>query len=143
MTATKTEEQLPREPRRVHRRVDRADAAGVVIPIPEIVNRRTGYVAKHFGPRRAFDGWYVLNVLAASGCWTEDIEKALWVLAPLAEHSCGNWTVDDLLRVLPLFCEQMTEEQSNQLRNAGPGASAQVVNGEVTITPGKGHDDRG
>ena len=143
MTATKTEEQLPRKPRRVHRRVDRADAAGVVIPIPEIVNRRTGYVAKHFGPRPSVQ-WLVCPQRARGvRLLDRGYRESALGFAPLAEHSCGNWTVDDLLRVLPLFCEQMTEEQSNQLRNAGPGASAQVVNGEVTITPGKGHDDRG
>jgi hypothetical protein len=136
----KTDEKARRQMRRIRRRLNRADAAGGVIPTPEIVNRRTGYVAKHFGPRRAFDGPYVLQVLAASGCWQENIEHAIWVLTPLAEHNCGDWTIENLLRVLPLFCEQMTEEQSNQFRKAGPGASAQVVNGELTITPGNHND---
>ncbi len=109
MTATKPEDELSpeirRELKRVHRRMRQWQAAGGVTPTPEIVNRRTGYVQK-FGPRRAFDGSYVCEVLAASGCWTEDVERTLWVLAPLAEHNCGDWTVEDLLRLLPLFHEQ-------------------------------------
>lgn len=113
------------------------EAAGGVIPTPEIVNRRTGYVQK-FGPRGAFDGSYVGEVLAASGCWTEDVEKTLWVLAPLAEHNCGDWTLKDLLGLLPVvFHEQLTQGQWAQLRKAGEGASGRIVNGQFTITPGK------
>ena len=122
--------------KRLHRQMARAEAAGGVQPTPEIVNRRTGYIKK-FGPRRAFDGSYVGEVLAASGCWTEDVQKALWVLAPLAEHNCGDWTVKDLLDVLPVvFYEQITPEQLDQLRKAGKGASGQIVNGEFAINPG-------
>jgi hypothetical protein len=141
MSVTKSEDELSpemrREIKRLHRQMRRQEAAGGVTPTPEIVNRRTGYVQK-FGARRAFDGSYVGEVLAASGCWTEDVEKALWVLAPLAEHNCGDWTVNDLLRVLPVvFHEQVTREQLERLRKAGEGASGQIVNGEFTITPGK------
>jgi hypothetical protein len=135
--------EMRRELKRVHRRMERQEAAGGVIPTPEIVNRRTGYVQK-FGPRRAFDGCYVGEALAASGCWTEDVEKALWVLAPLAEHNCGDWTVKDLLDVLPVvFREQITPEQWEQLRKAGAGASGRIVNGEFTITPGHATPARG
>jgi hypothetical protein len=96
---------------RLHKQMDAAEAAGGVTPTAEIVNRRTGYV-QHFGPRRAFDGAYAGEVLAASSCWAEDVEKALWVLAPLADHNCGDWTVKDLLSVLPaVFHEQVTQEQ--------------------------------
>jgi len=141
MKTAKTEDELSpemrRELKRVHRQMARAEAAGGVQPTPEIVNRRTGYV-QHFGPRRAFDGSYVGEVLAASGCWTEDVERTLWVLTPLAEHNCGDWTVKDLLRVLPVvFHEQLTREQWDQLRKAGEGASGHIVNGEFTIKPGK------
>jgi hypothetical protein len=141
MSATNGKDELApemrREIKRLHRQMRRQEAAGGVTPTPEIVNRRTGYV-QHFGPRRAFDGSYVGEVLAASGCWTEDVQKALWVLAPLAEHNCGDWTVDDLLRVLPVvFHEQVTKEQWDRLRKAGEGASGQISNGEFTITPGK------
>jgi hypothetical protein len=77
-------------------------------------------------------------VLAASGCWTEDVQNALWVLAPLADHNLGDWTVKDLLRVLPVvFHEQVTQEQLELLRKAGEGTSGRIVNGEFTITPGK------
>jgi hypothetical protein len=112
MNSTKAKDELSpemgRELKRVHRQMKRQEAAGGVIPTPEIINRRTGSVQK-FGPRRAFDGSYVGEVLAASGCWTEDVEKALWVLAPLAEHNCGDWTVKDLFDVLPaVFHEQIT-----------------------------------
>jgi len=118
---------------RLHRQMARAEAAGGVQPTPEIANRRTGYIKK-FGPRRAFDGSYVGEVLAASGCWTEDVQKALWVLAPLAEHNCGDWTVKDLLDALPVvFYEQVTPEQLDQLLKAGEGARGQIVNGEFTI----------
>jgi hypothetical protein len=112
-------------------------AAGSVTPKPEVINRRTGYV-QQFGPRRAFDGAYIGEVLAASGCWTEDVEKALWVLAPLVECDCGDCTVKDLLDLLPkVFHEQLTPEQCDQLHNAGEGASGRILNGEFTITPGK------
>jgi hypothetical protein len=141
MTASEAKDELSpemrRELKRLHRRMRRQEEAGGVIPKPEIVNRRTRYVQR-FGPRRAFDGAYVIEVLAASSCWTEDVEKALWVLAPLAENNCGDWTVNDLLRLLPvLFPEQMTQEQFDRLRKAGEGASGTIVNGELTITPGK------
>jgi hypothetical protein len=114
MKVAKSEDELSPEMRReiklLHRQMRKAEAAGGVTPTPEIVNRRTGYV-QHFGPRRAFDGSYVGEVLAASGCRSEDVEKALWVLAPLAQHNCGNWTVEDLLRALPVvFHEQLTPE---------------------------------
>ena len=136
-TASNLNNQMRRKLSRLHKQMDAADASGGVTPTPEIVNRRTGYVQK-FGPRRAFDGAYVGEVLAASGCWTEDIEKALWVLAPLADHNCGDWTVKDLLSVLPaVFYEQVTQEQWNQLGKAGEGASGHIVNGEFTITPRK------
>jgi hypothetical protein len=119
---------------RFNRQKDREDAAGFATPTPEIVNRRTGYIQK-FGARRAFDGCYVGEVLAASGCWTKDVEKALWVLAPLVEHNCGDWTVKDLLDVLPVvFHEQLTKDQREELRAAGEGASGQIVNGKLTIT---------
>jgi hypothetical protein len=129
--------EVRRELKRVHRRMKQHAEAGGVIPTPEIVNRRTGYV-QQFGRRRAFDGAYVGEVLAASGCWTEDLENALWVLAPLADHNCGDWTVKDLLRALPpVFHEQWTRAQLNQLRKAGEGASGTIINGQLTITPGK------
>jgi len=119
--------------------VRKSKATGYVTPKPEIINRRTGYVQR-FGPRRAFDGAYVGEVLAASGCWTEDVEKALWVLAPLADHNCGDWTVKDLLSVLPaVFHEQVTQAQWEQIRSAGEGASGSILNGEFTITPREPH----
>ncbi len=141
MTAIRAKDELSpeirRELKRLHRQMARDEAAGGVQPRPEIVNRRTGYV-QQFGPRRAFDGAYLGEVLAASGCWTEDVQKALWVLAPLAEHNLGDWTVKDLLRALPVvFHEQVTQEQWDLLRKAGEGASGRIVNGEFTITPGK------
>jgi hypothetical protein len=136
MTGTKTAMLTGELLERFHRQMN-GEAAEGVTPNAEVVNRRSGYVQK-FGQRRAFDGAYVGEVLAASGCWTEDVERALWVLAPLAEHNCGDWTVKDLLDVLPsVFHEQVTREQWKELRKAGEGASGQLVNGQFTITPGK------
>ncbi len=63
-TASSLSNQMRRKLSRLHRQMDAADASGGVTPTPEIVNRRTGYVQK-FGPRRAFDGAYVGEVLAA------------------------------------------------------------------------------
>jgi hypothetical protein len=129
--------ELWREIRRINRQRARADAAGGVIPNREIVNRRTGYV-QQFGRRTAFDGAYVGEVLAASGCWMEDIEKVLWVLSPLVENNCGDWTISDLVKVLPyVFHEQLTSEQWDRIRKAGKGASGRMVNGQFTITGGK------
>ena len=76
-------------------------------------------------------------MLAASGCWTEDVQKALWVLAPLAQHNCGDWTVKGLLDVLPVvFYEQLGRKQMDEFRQAGNGASGRIVNGEFPIKPG-------
>jgi hypothetical protein len=107
-----------------------------VTPPPTITNRRTGYV-QHFGPRRAFDGAYALEVLAASGCWHEDIDKVLWVLEPLTQHNCEWLTVEHLFKLLQCFGEQCTPEEFEQIRRAGDGASGQKINGVLTIAPGK------
>jgi hypothetical protein len=65
----------------LHEEMATDGAAGGVTPNPTIVNRRTGYVA-HFGPRRAFDGAYVGEVFAASGCLEKDVRR----LIPLLEE---------------------------------------------------------
>jgi hypothetical protein len=85
--------EMRREIKRLHRQMRRQEAAGGVSSTPEIVNRPTGYVQK-FGARRAFDGSYVGEVLAASGCRTEDVEKARWVLAPLGPHVSHRVTAE-------------------------------------------------
>ena len=118
----------------LHKQMDSADVSGGVRPKPEVINRRTGQVQK-FGPRRAFDGCYVGEVLAASGCWTEDVATAIWVLSPLDECDCGGMTVKHLLDLLPMvFHEMPTPEQLEQIRKAGEGARCQIRNGELTIT---------
>jgi hypothetical protein len=110
-----------------------------VTPTLEIVNRRTGQTTA-FGPRRAFDGAYALEVLGASGCHLDDIRKALWVLQPLAKHDCGDFTVADLVGsdsrygILNLFHEPVSPEELDRLA-AGLGASGRKINGVFTIEP--------
>jgi hypothetical protein len=66
-----------------------------------------------------------------------------WVLQPLVEHDCGDFTIADLVGsdsesgfgLLNLFGERLTPEEGDQLTAAGPGASAQKINGVFTITP--------
>ena len=52
---------------------------------PPIVNRRTGET-KRFGPRRAYSGAWVCEMLGASGCTKAEVEAAIFVLEPLLEH---------------------------------------------------------
>ena len=72
-----------------------------VVPPTPIINRRTG-AATHFGERRAYDGFYVLELLNATGCTAEEAATVAMVLEPLLEN-CGRLTVEDLLGLLPLY----------------------------------------
>jgi hypothetical protein len=104
-----------------------------VTPPSPIKNRRTGY-EQQFGIRRAYDGAYILELLAASGCWTDDVRKALFVLQGLTENGQGDWTVEQVAGLLPIFSEQVTMEEAEQIRGGGSGRK---VNGVWTVTPKK------
>lgn len=82
---------------------------GGVTPNPTITNRRNGFVT-HFGGRWAFDGEYVAQVIAASGCSSSDIAGLVFCLEALAENDCREWTVDDLLEISSLFREDEPRE---------------------------------
>jgi hypothetical protein len=73
---------------------------GVVPPTP-IINRRTG-AETQFGPRHAFDSFYVLELLRATGCTAEEAAIVTRVLQPLLDN-CGGFTVNDLLGMMRLY----------------------------------------
>jgi hypothetical protein len=73
-----------------------------VYPPSPIINRRTG-AETPFGPRRAFDGAYMLELLAATGCTKADIEAAIFVLQPLIDHGFGGEKADSLVELLQDF----------------------------------------
>jgi hypothetical protein len=68
---------------RSHRQMDADERAGPVQP-PPVRNRRTGRMHQ-FGSRRALDGAWMLELLAAAGCTHADYEGALYVLDMLLE----------------------------------------------------------
>jgi ADP-ribosylglycohydrolase len=104
-----------------------------VTPPSPIKNRRTGY-EQQFGDRRAYDGAYILELLAASGCWTDDVQKTLFVLQGLTENGQGHITAEQLAGLLPIFYEQATMEEMEQIRGGGSGRK---INGVWTVTPKK------
>jgi hypothetical protein len=80
---------------------DDDDDQPLVTP-PPVINRRTGEKTE-FGPRRAFDGAWLLEMLNASGCTRDDVQGAMFVLKPIIE---ARWPVDeDLLKLLSIFHE--------------------------------------
>ena len=80
---------------------------------PPVLNRRTGEMHE-FGRRRAFDGAWVLELLSATGCTQEQVDAAIFVLKPLIDHRVKiNAT---LLGLLPIFSEQPTQKQMQQMR---------------------------
>ena len=100
----------------------------LVEPNPTITCRRTGEVTQ-FGARRAFDGAYVLEVLAASGCWNEDFERALFVLQPLIENNCGEFTVKQIAGLLKFAHERLIDAQHAEFRAMPIGTSVTINNG--------------
>lgn len=99
-----TPKELQASIKRLHKQMRAADAAGGVDP-PPVINRRTGEKTE-FGPRRDYDGAWLLEMLAASGCTDDDVRGAMFVLEPLIEAS---WKVDeDLLELLSDFHERPT-----------------------------------
>ena len=80
---------------------------------PPITNRRTGEVST-FGPRRAYDGDWVIEMLGASGCTREEVAAAIFVLEPLLEHDVK---IDkDLLELLALFHGPVPRKELRQAR---------------------------
>jgi len=71
---------------------------------------------KTFGPRRAFDGAWVMEMLGASGCTREEVNAAIFVLEPLIEY--GVKIDSDLLKLLAWFCEPPTKEERVQSRRS-------------------------
>ena len=51
-----------------------------------VINRKTGEKTE-FGPRRADDGAWVLEMLGAYGCSKAEVEAAIFVLEALIEHN--------------------------------------------------------
>jgi hypothetical protein len=105
---------------------------GVTPPTP-IMNLRTGQLT-HFGPRRAYDGAYIIELLAAKGIQQRDIDSFRFVaqaICPMFEHL----KIRELADLSGLFHEQLTEEDCEAMRAAGPDATAQKINGVLTITP--------
>jgi hypothetical protein len=72
-----------------------------VIPPTPIINRHTG-TETQFGPRRAFDGAYVLELLNASGCTAEEAKTVVTVLEPLLEN-CDGFTIKQFLNLLRIY----------------------------------------
>jgi hypothetical protein len=104
--------ELRRKLSRLHKWMDAAEAAGGVQP-PRILNRRTGKWHE-FGPRRAYDGTWMIEMLGASGCTTEQVDAAIFVLEPLIEWSIK---IDkDLLKLLTFFYEPVPEQKLRQLQ---------------------------
>lgn len=126
---------MRRDLKRLHRQMDAADAAGGVEPPTPIENLRTGQLT-HFGPRRSFDGSYVLELLAAKGVMRSEIQGLRFIAQALGPEF-AHMKIGELDNLSVAFCEQITEEEWKKLRGAGYGASATKVDGVLTITPGK------
>ena len=110
----KLDPKLARQIRRLHRKMAAWDAAGGVQPEP-VTNRRTGEI-KTFGPRRCFDGAWVIAMLGAYGCTKEEVEAAIFVLQALLEYDVK---IDkDLPGLLAYFCEPPTKEERAQSRRS-------------------------
>lgn len=111
---------------RLHRQMDAAEAAGGVQP-PPIVNRRTGEV-RPFGPRRAFDGAWVIEMLGASGCTKEEVDGAIFVLEPLIEH--GIKIDKDLLELLTIFYEPVPMDELRKMETDFKRSQFRIVDDE-------------
>lgn len=101
---------LQRQIKKLHKRMDAEEAAGGVIPRTPIVNRVTGRETQ-FGPRRAYDGPYVLELLTALGCTNEQVASTRYVLGLLDEHhlEIGKY----LLTLLRIFHDQETIDEGS------------------------------
>ena len=105
---------MRRDLKRLHRQMDAADAAGGVEPPTPIENLRTGQLT-HFGPRRAYDGSYVTELLAAKGVLHSDIEGLRFIAEALGPEF-AHMKIGELDKLSILFHEQITEEEMKALR---------------------------
>ena len=97
---------------RLHQQMAAATASGGVQP-PPVFNRRTG--EEHtFGPRRAYDGAWVIEMLGASGCIKSEVDAAIFLLEPLIEY--GVKIDESLLRLLTIFHEPVPMQQLRQMQ---------------------------
>jgi hypothetical protein len=126
---------MRRDLKRLHRQMAADEAAGGVDPPTPIENLRTGQLT-HFGPRRAYDGSYVTELLAAKGVLHSDIEGLRFIAEALGPEF-AHMKIGELDKLSILFHEQMTKEELTALYDAGEGASATKVNGVLSIKPGK------
>jgi hypothetical protein len=106
----KLPQKLRQKLRRLHQQMNAAEAAGGVQP-PPILNRRTGETHT-FGPRRALDGAWLVEMLGASGCTKAEVDSAIFVLELLIEH--GIKIDKDLLKLLGVFYEPIPMEKLRQ-----------------------------
>jgi hypothetical protein len=116
MSSKTDDDQLPpklrRKLSRLHKQIAAAGAADWVQP-PPVLNRRTG--EEHpFGPRRAYDGAWALEMLGASGCTRAEVDAAIFVLEPLNGH--GVKIDKGLLKLLANFHEPVPARQLVQMR---------------------------
>jgi hypothetical protein len=108
--------ELQRKIKRLHKQMDAAEATGGVIPPTPIINRVTGQKTP-FGPRRAYDGSYLLELLSALGCTGEQVASTRYVLDLLNEH---DLKIDKSLpNLLQCFCEQRTTEDEAERHRKG------------------------
>ena len=107
---------MQRKIKRLHKQMDEADAAGGVDPPTPIINRVTGQETC-FGPRRAYDGAYLLELLSALGCTREQVVSTRYVLDLLNEH---DLKIDkNLPNLLRAFFEQRTTEDEAERHRKG------------------------
>ena len=74
-----------------------------------VINRKTSEKTE-FGPRRAYDGAWVLEMLRAYGCTKAEVEATIFVLEGLIEHDVK---IDkDLPNLLRMFSELRRRAQT-------------------------------
>jgi hypothetical protein len=105
---------MRRDLKRLHRQMAADEAAGGVVPPTPIENLRTGQLT-HFGPRRAYDGAYVGELLSAKGIRQSDVEGLRFIAKALGPEF-AHMKIGELDKLSILFHEQITEEEMKALR---------------------------